>query len=534
MAQLAQEDCVFGDIAVCLSGGGYRAAAFHLGSLDLLNQLGLLPQVKLLSTVSGGTIIGMSYAVARIEERSFGAFYQSFYEFLRQRNVVEAALENLYENAAAAAAQSPSLIRAAAQVYANELFQERRLKLLLDKVGGDFNELIFNATEFRVGNSFRFRASQNAQTVIGNKAFRVERNVAEQIRLADIVAASSCFPAAFEPMRFPDDFAWNDLAAIRQQLKSGFKDEQGNDVAVPLMDGGIYDNQGIDSAKLALPDDDTSFGLWLICDTNQRDNDVYHSPVQARQGWLTLRWVVWALRFVSVLSLVSAGAVAWQFWRKLKTVPFMDYLYAHPYELLFVYAIPFLLALAVAGGLWWIRRMGQKLRMVEFAGSSFVVWDVAQKLTMPDLIEMLKARLGSLIALTNNVYLKRVRSLVVQSVFADSKRREKVAFNVLYELLLTHDALKKKDPDLQPSPALQAVAARAERMPTTLWFADEAELQNLIVCGQATTCFNLLRFLQDRHSETLRDPQSAASQLYQQLKEKWLVFNREPAGLLKR
>src|SRR5262249_42153832 len=207
-------------------------------------ELGVLSQVKLLSTVSGGSILGMSYAVSRVEGQSFGAFYEFFYKFLRDRNVVNDALASLYDLTETAAAQNPSLIRAAAQVYAKELFQDRCFKLLLDKAGAEFHELIFNATEFRIGNSFRFRASRNPRALIGNNDFRIERGVAERIRLADIVAASSCFPGAFEPIRFPDDFVWDDLSAARKELKSGFKDRDGNAVSAPLMDGGIYDNQG--------------------------------------------------------------------------------------------------------------------------------------------------------------------------------------------------------------------------------------------------------------------------------------------------
>lgn len=43
--------------ALCLSGGGYRAAIFHLGVLCRLNELGRLSQVTHFSSVSGGSII---------------------------------------------------------------------------------------------------------------------------------------------------------------------------------------------------------------------------------------------------------------------------------------------------------------------------------------------------------------------------------------------------------------------------------------------------------------------------------------------
>lgn len=43
-------------IALCLSGGGYRAMLFHLGALWRLNEWGYLPQLNRISSVSGGSI----------------------------------------------------------------------------------------------------------------------------------------------------------------------------------------------------------------------------------------------------------------------------------------------------------------------------------------------------------------------------------------------------------------------------------------------------------------------------------------------
>jgi len=43
-------------IAVCLSGGGYRAMVFHLGALWRLNELGYLGRLDRVSSVSGGSI----------------------------------------------------------------------------------------------------------------------------------------------------------------------------------------------------------------------------------------------------------------------------------------------------------------------------------------------------------------------------------------------------------------------------------------------------------------------------------------------
>src|SRR3972149_9235204 len=44
-------------IALALWGGGFRATLFHLGSLCRLNECGLLPKLKCVSGISGGSII---------------------------------------------------------------------------------------------------------------------------------------------------------------------------------------------------------------------------------------------------------------------------------------------------------------------------------------------------------------------------------------------------------------------------------------------------------------------------------------------
>jgi NTE family protein len=45
------------DVAICLSGGGYRATLFELGIIWRLNELGVLPHVRRISSVSGGSIL---------------------------------------------------------------------------------------------------------------------------------------------------------------------------------------------------------------------------------------------------------------------------------------------------------------------------------------------------------------------------------------------------------------------------------------------------------------------------------------------
>ena len=55
-----------GGVGLCLSGGGYRAALFHLGALRRLDELGVLGQVRTVSAVSGGAIIANLLADPRL------------------------------------------------------------------------------------------------------------------------------------------------------------------------------------------------------------------------------------------------------------------------------------------------------------------------------------------------------------------------------------------------------------------------------------------------------------------------------------
>ena len=68
-------------IALCLSGGGYRAMLFHLGSLWRINELGLLSKIDRISSVSGGSItagvLGMNWKGLEFDANGVAANYQN-------------------------------------------------------------------------------------------------------------------------------------------------------------------------------------------------------------------------------------------------------------------------------------------------------------------------------------------------------------------------------------------------------------------------------------------------------------------------
>jgi predicted acylesterase/phospholipase RssA len=542
----------FGEIALCLSGGGYRAATYALGTLDMLDELDLLKDVKLLSTVSGGTFTGLSYAVWQSEGKTFGVFYEDFSKFLKETNAIDNALKDLYNTPSPSGSPDLSLIRSAAESYSKCLFGERRFKQLIDVASeqGRFKELIFNATEFRTGNSFRFRASWDPTVFYGSQIFSVPRKAAEEILLADIVAASSCFPGAFEPIRFPDDFRWQSrLDAIRSQLiqdvnnpkakppiyKNGFNVD-GECIPLPLMDGGVFDNQGTTSAVLADEARNTGiYDLFLIADTSARDNDILNLPAASpRRGLISLDTLFWLAVGLFVLCLVGVGILVYLFFGSEPNT-------FTRLQLNLAFLVSVLPAVLLIGVLIWIYIQFRKFKSVTIADATFELWDYFKRLSLPDAIELVKARVSSILAMTSNIFMKRIRQLELNVLMnADAKRAKLVSFNLIYDLNPTKDRdwLWQLDPELKPTDEMKQISKAAEAMPTTLWM-DNLQFQYLVACGRCTTCFSLLKYLwrkwqTEPEKPKPNTPESEYYEIYTRLKTKWLELKQKPFDLQNR
>ena len=74
-----RQEQLIGDIGLCMSGGGYRASAFHLGTLAYLDRIGLTSHLSAISTVSGGSFTGAKYILSLIEKQTFDHFFSTYY-----------------------------------------------------------------------------------------------------------------------------------------------------------------------------------------------------------------------------------------------------------------------------------------------------------------------------------------------------------------------------------------------------------------------------------------------------------------------
>jgi NTE family protein len=216
-------------LALCLSGGGYRAMLFHVGMLWRLNELGYLPKLDRISSVSGGSITAGALAVGwsglRFDSRGVATnFDEQFVTPVRRMadtNVdVIAALIGFLPGLSASC-------RVEAE-YRKHLFGHRTLQDLPDRP-----EFVIDATNQQSGVLWRFLKRYMADYRVGV----IER---PRVELAVAVAASSAFPPVLSP--------------VRLKLKeSDFVPHSGKDLQRPpyttdvfLDDGGVYDNLGLE------------------------------------------------------------------------------------------------------------------------------------------------------------------------------------------------------------------------------------------------------------------------------------------------
>ena len=527
----------FDELALTLSGGGYRAAAYHLGVMDMLHRLGLLKSVRVLSTVSGGTYTGMKYALSLVEGVPFEKFYTGFRDFLTNNNVIGEALGGLQDRPGTPfEEQMPSLIRGAANcLAAPEMFGDKRLDVLLDNDTSHLREISFNATEFSTGNYFRVMRTESAGADIGNQNFAVARDVARMMRLADIAAASSCFPGAFEPLRFPDDFLWpQDLKDVRSALGPNFQS------CLALMDGGIYDNQGVDSVIRTYKRKGNRVGLVIISDTNQRSpvsdtpqtadsrrarrDPLFDFKPERRRGHVKLGTVNLLLWVAFVLSVLSAAALVGAWVRFDSGSLLLDIL---------LYGFPLLLAAGVAVGLFWLRRRWQEAQKSVADLTEIELWPYLKTVTVQELIYLISGRAKSALALTSSVFMKRVRDLIYKDIKIYPKYQGREFSNLIYDLDDTGKFRKDVVDKIEPPESLRKLSSDAEGVATALWIKGPEDLKNLIACGQATTCFNLMRYILESRSPELDLGNTREAEIFKAAEALWKDLKENRYALLR-
>lgn len=275
-AASAARSVVIGKVGLALSGGGFRAAFYHLGVLARLAELNVLRHVDVLSCVSGGSVVGACYWLA-LRERllSPAPLTRDDYVALVQKVIVHfldavaTDLRGAVQPSRAATALrflsgekgalDPEATARALEMHFYRLLLPGRSPIYMHDLvfnPADHSKRLTGAKDFHPGRHNWLRADKvpvlviNASTVntghawqftptwMGESPWTVhepadsvprlqwswyEPKAGWQMPLARAVAASACVPGIFAPV-------------VVDGIYEG--------VEVQLVDGGVHDNQG--------------------------------------------------------------------------------------------------------------------------------------------------------------------------------------------------------------------------------------------------------------------------------------------------
>lgn len=254
-------------LGLALSGGGFRAALYHIGVMAQLARRQILPHVNTISAVSGGSILA-AYYVLRLERELVehgGALDPMDYVSLMHElelEFLQAVQKNMRMRTFANPLKNLKMIRPSysrsdrmGELLDRYFFEPaltgapgsrtskieiRCLGGIEDKRGSRFPRLVLNATSLNTGHAWRFDGTTMGESTPANEdewdfnrsALFAAAPTYEQmtlkrgrISIGKAVAASAAVPGMFQPL----------------QVTHLYEDP------VQLVDGGVFDNQGIDA-----------------------------------------------------------------------------------------------------------------------------------------------------------------------------------------------------------------------------------------------------------------------------------------------
>lgn len=535
----------FDGIGLCFSGGGYRATFFDLGVVSYLHRIqydgqSLLDKVIALSSVSGGTLLAVAFAKAAQEPTySFDTFYTSFYNAFTPKNdrLLSTAIAKLEDPEVwkEHAYKKRSLINAFALTYAEMPFFKGGFDIFDKPTSSSLTNVCFNSTEFSFGLIFRF---QNTG-VFGNGPLRSKElnAIKYQVQLGDIVASSSCFPMGFEPLVFPDDYIKDQDTPAYKALKAldDYKD------GVGIMDGGIADNQGINSMvkisqRSAVKD---HFNLLIVNDVSSYKMTPWEQDASKVKEKMTLKSVL-----AKIASYFRLNPLYW-----LTLVIGIILLVANSMH--FFTETPLAVWNIVGGFLVGVGLLLTVFGIVtaKIKNDTMTKLTSIWKKTVPEALQddvlsfenlevgllkrMLIDRMSSTFKMVYDVFLKQIRRLNYDILFNLDELNHKRMTSTVYELNGKKSPYKNHTPHKEinaSSPALTESALIASECPTTLWWGKEDiklnRMGNLVACGQFTTCYSLMVYLLELKDDGIDSPELQA--LYSTLQKDWALFNENP------
>jgi Patatin-like phospholipase len=567
------------NIALAFSGGGYRAACFSLGSLSYLNRIKykaepLLKKVTFISSTSGGSITNLLYSSYLFRGKSFDECYTYLLKELDGEKLIARALQilNSSKEWKKRPDKSRNIINAFSIAY-DDLFEKQIFGLYADRQKQPhLEEICVNSTEFTNGLPFRFQSQHPGNNFpngkIGNRYISFKKgtnSISNKLKLADILASSSCFPSGFEPLIFPNDYSYANLSsadlskainfqanmftlpaakstpgmdddspetneteepAERKDQYNTFdllKDKSFNpNIQFGIMDGGVTDNQAIDAFKLA----DTrrkksgraTFDLFIACDVSSYLVDGYTLPMEKKKWYnrFSINFIIttWVLMGLALPIMYFTIKQPWKTWMYIAGT--ISGLMLLPVLYLAFLKIKSLLSGNKPASSWGV--IFNKYKKYFF------------RLRIGVLKQMIRSRIKSVFIMVNDIYLKQIRRMYYDELFGNPDYTERTIQNTIYDLSkVKFPVTKTTDAELKPSEAIIDIAEAARNMGTTLWFDEKQQKEKmkekLVVTGQFTTCYSLLKYLNKKEESTL-SPE--LQQLKKDLEADWEKFCKDP------
>jgi len=246
-------------IGLSLSGGGYRATIYHLGTLRKLREMKILDKVDVISTISGGSITGAYYG---LKGNDFDAFDKGLISIVKKSIIrgiyfsfrficiitvllIILGLIILLSITNYAWISVPLLLITVFTIirYQFKIFPVSRIinklysKWFFDgKTLKDLNKtpiIAINATNVETGTPFTFsknKMSDSAYEYPKDKSKPI-KFIPDEFPISLAVTSSTCVPFAFTPINIEKKFYQNE--------------EDYEKIKPCLVDGGVYDNQGV-------------------------------------------------------------------------------------------------------------------------------------------------------------------------------------------------------------------------------------------------------------------------------------------------
>ncbi len=219
-------------IGLCLSGGGYRAMLFHLGTLWRLNEAAYLGKLDRISSVSGGSItagvLGLHWKDLGINLNSPAPRFSILVDEIRKLASHTIDIGSVLEGIFGPGTISDKIQKS----YDDMLFHGATLQDLPD----DPPRFVINATN--VQSTVRWRFSKPFM-----RDWRVGEVRNPKILLAAAVAASSAFP----PLLSPAELDLKKYGCVFVTNTGDDLQKEPYTTKAVLTDGGVYDNMGLET-----------------------------------------------------------------------------------------------------------------------------------------------------------------------------------------------------------------------------------------------------------------------------------------------